>query len=313
MINKDSLEDARVDYIRIANYYYFGGLTQAEIAKCMGMSRQRVNRILSKCVELGIVQIHIEGADNTHFALEMELEKKFGLKAVRIAEKVLAENDYLEIGKLAAKYLAGIINGGDTLGFSRGRTISALVDQMPVLKSNNVTVTQLMGSWNEQQAKVNVDDIVNRFCNKANATPNILYAPIVVKNPTFREAIMNEPFFHETYDVIKSCSVAVVGIGDTNHEHILPFLGDEDHQFLRDNNVAGEICTHFFNADGMKVKTPFDNRIIAVELDDYLTIPTRIGVAGGQYKVPAILGALRGGYINALVTDIDTAQLLSEI
>jgi dihydroxyacetone kinase-like protein len=33
-----------------------------------------------------------------------------------------------------------------------------------------------------------------------------------------------------------------------------------------------------------------------------------VGVAGGAEKVPAILGALRGGYVKVLVTDTITAQ-----
>jgi DNA-binding transcriptional regulator LsrR (DeoR family) len=33
-----------------------------------------------------------------------------------------------------------------------------------------------------------------------------------------------------------------------------------------------------------------------------------IGVAGGVEKVAAILGALRGGYVDVLVTDTVTAQ-----
>jgi dihydroxyacetone kinase-like protein len=38
-----------------------------------------------------------------------------------------------------------------------------------------------------------------------------------------------------------------------------------------------------------------------------MQIPTRIGIAGGSGKIKAILGALRGEYINILVTDDITA------
>ena len=36
-----------------------------------------------------------------------------------------------------------------------------------------------------------------------------------------------------------------------------------------------------------------------------------IAVAGGMDKTDAIIGALRGGYVNMLVTDITTAQAIS--
>jgi len=37
-------------------------------------------------------------------------------------------------------------------------------------------------------------------------------------------------------------------------------------------------------------------------------VPIRIGVAGGPSKVEPILGALRGGLVTTLVTDVRTAE-----
>ena len=36
----------------------------------------------------------------------------------------------------------------------------------------------------------------------------------------------------------------------------------------------------------------------------------RIGIAGGAEKLAAIRAALRGGYVNVLITDLDTATAL---
>lgn len=313
MTNDNVLGNSRLDYIRVANYYYKSGLTQEEIAQNMNISRQRVNRMLSKCIKMGIVRITIEGVDETNLGLETQLEQKYGLKAVRISGNVSEENVYEELGKTAADYLAGIISKGDIIGFSRGRSMSALVDYMPKIKGNNVTVTQLMGGWNNQQTKIKVDDIVHRFSEKINATSTLLYAPVLVNNPELREAIVSEPFFYEAYNVIKSCSIAVVGIGDATSETILPNMEKEDYEYCIRNNAVGEICAHFFDKDGKAVKTPLDERVINIDFDDFFNIPLRLGVAGSKSKIPAILGALRGGYINSLVTDLDTAQFLNGI
>ena len=46
---------------------------------------------------------------------------------------------------------------------------------------------------------------------------------------------------------------------------------------------------------------------------DFLTeLDNVIGVAGGARKAEAILAALRGGYLDVLITDEDTAKLLLE-
>ncbi len=41
-------------------------------------------------------------------------------------------------------------------------------------------------------------------------------------------------------------------------------------------------------------------------------MPRVIGIAGGDNKVEAILGALRGGFINILITDEETALKIIE-
>jgi len=37
-----------------------------------------------------------------------------------------------------------------------------------------------------------------------------------------------------------------------------------------------------------------------------------LGLAGGLNKVQAIRGALKGGYLDILITDLDTAQALNQ-
>ena len=54
----------------------------------------------------------------------------------------------------------------------------------------------------------------------------------------------------------------------------------------------------------------FDDRIIAIPVADLLRVPRRVGVAGGPRKLAAIRGAMAGGWVNALVTDLSTAERL---
>lgn len=305
-------EEQQAEYVRVAYYYYKAGLTQDQIAVRMHLSRQKINRMLGQCVEIGIVQINIAGYEQSHVALETMLEERYDLKAVRIVGHVTAENAYALLGLTAAKYLAGIVQSGDVIGFSRGRTMSALVRNLPRMNRDNLMITQLMGSWNSQHANVNVDDIVHRAAENFGAATTMLYAPAVVNKRELRDSIMREPFFIEAYEVIRSCTIAAVGIG----EFALPLLSDiplmdeKEYQLYRDQQAVGEICAHFFDGNGRAVTTEFDERTIVVAREDYLRIPLRIGVAGLPSKLSAIQGALMGGYINVLVTDLDTAEAL---
>ena len=51
-------------------------------------------------------------------------------------------------------------------------------------------------------------------------------------------------------------------------------------------------------------------RVIGIEPDVLLAVPRRIGVAGGQRKHSAIRAAVLGGWVNVLVTDVETADAL---
>jgi DNA-binding transcriptional regulator LsrR (DeoR family) len=50
--------------------------------------------------------------------------------------------------------------------------------------------------------------------------------------------------------------------------------------------------------------------MIAVSTDQLRRAPMVIGVASGTEKVDAILGAIRSGLVNALVTDVRTAEAM---
>ena len=46
---------------------------------------------------------------------------------------------------------------------------------------------------------------------------------------------------------------------------------------------------------------------------ELLGVPYSIGIAGGELKAEAILGAIRGSYINILVTDSSAAEKIMDI
>ena len=85
------------EYTRIAYYYYEAGQTQDQIAQRLGISRQRVNRILAECIERGIVRITVDRSPEEYFASESALEEKYRLKAVRLAHSLGADQLYLSL------------------------------------------------------------------------------------------------------------------------------------------------------------------------------------------------------------------------
>ena len=76
---------------------------------------------------------------------------------------------------------------------------------------------------------------------------------------------------------------------------------------LNDNSA---VCLRFFNADGQPVITELDRRVIGIPLEQLRRVERTVGIAGGSRKHVAIRGALRGQWVNVLITDRFTAYTL---
>jgi len=70
------------------------------------------------------------------------------------------------------------------------------------------------------------------------------------------------------------------------------------------------IAGRYFNAAGLPVHGPLDERMIGLTLDEIDRIPVRICVSGGVAKARAIHAALQGRHATILVTDELAAQAL---
>ena len=109
---------------------------------------------------------------------------------------------------------------------------------------------------------------------------------------------------------------AIVGVGTPSADATIVQMGyleAADARLLRDRGVVGDILGQFFDANGTVVSLPIHERRIGIELSDLASIPKVVGVARGLHKTEAILGALRGGFLDVLVTNELVALRLLEL
>ena len=72
--------------------------------------------------------------------------------------------------------------------------------------------------------------------------------------------------------------------------------------------LVGDV--RYFDAAGELVPSDLDGRVVGISAGTLRRVPHRVGFAGGAAKHAAIHAALTGGWINVLITDIDTAEAL---
>jgi DNA-binding transcriptional regulator LsrR (DeoR family) len=302
--------------VKIAHYYYKEGLTQDQIAQKLYMSRQRVNRLIKMIMEQEIVTIQINGYLDYHIDLEGELEKRYKLKQAVVITASENDGDLFEkLGIAGANYLSDIISDQTIIGVAWGRTLQKVAVHLPKSSHANAAVVQLLGGNNVNSGEVYTQssEITRIFADRLGATPYFLHAPIFVENKEFKEALLSNASIKVSFDMIKKCNIAITSIGGVS-ENVTPFkhnlLATEHLTNLKDLGCVGNLCFRYYDIEGNTVETPLNSMLIGPSLQDLRSIPMIIGVGGGREKYDGILGALKGGYLDVLITNHETAQAI---
>jgi DNA-binding transcriptional regulator LsrR (DeoR family) len=127
--------------------------------------------------------------------------------------------------------------------------------------------------------------------------------------------MLADPFVRETMDLFPRITLAIIGIGAVAPSELLARSGNifsaQELARLQEEGVAGEMSLRFFDRAGRALRTPLDDRVIGLTLDELTKVERVMALAGGQTKTEAIAGALQAGIIDVLVTDKFTAARLT--
>lgn len=299
-------------YTKIAYWYYVLELTQDEIAKRLGFTRQKVNQMINALKEQDIVHITVRGFEEENAALESALEEKFGLKECIVASDYgESETAVYKVALVAAQYLENTIRNGDTVGLSWGRTLAMIVDQLEFSHKPECKVVSLLGALNMSQQISKTDELARNFANKLDCPSIMLYAPLIVDHPETKKWLMQERHIKQSFDFMKQCNIAVLGIGTLTAETSVygrEVLSKEE----LPEGFVGDIATNLVRADGSADANPLKDRLLAADLEILKAIPNTVAVAAGPEKADAIRGALHSGCIDTLIIDETTAKLLTK-
>jgi DNA-binding transcriptional regulator LsrR (DeoR family) len=314
-----NLPDLRL-ITKVSRLYYEERLTQTEIAGRVGISQVAVSRLLKRAEEYGIVRTTVISPPGAFAELEGLLEERFGLSEVIIAE---ASRDSEEavlnaIGSAAAQFLETTLKSGEVIGISSwSASLLSMVDQMhPVRKIQKCTVVQMLGGIGSPSAEKHANHLATRLARLVHGEARFLTAPGVVGSAGAAKILSQDPYVRETLELFDKITVALVGIGSVEPSALVASSGNtlsgEELGIIQGKGAIGDICLRFYDAIGRQVKEPFGNRVIGIDLERLRRIRTAVGIAGGKRKFAAILGGLRGKWINTLVTDQYTADRLAK-
>ena len=293
--------------------YYQESMTQEEVAERLGVSRATVVKILQDARDRGIVMIAVSPQHLETVQLARALRDLYGLEhCVIVPDDGGRRPDYQRIGNAGALVLTEILAPDDVLGVAWGRTVLALSAALPEARLPGVSVVQVAGSA-IGTAAFSPELCTSNIAYRIGARCINLHAPGIVSRPEIKTLFMKEPELVRQFEIIRSCSKILFGVGGLASAGTVLSVGYMTPQTIKpylDRGAVGVLAGRFLDRKGKPVLGALDEQMIGLTLKELAKIPNRICVAGGLDKVEAIEGTLMGGYATLLVTDEVTAQAL---
>lgn len=296
-------------------HYYVNGKTQAEIAQTLGVTRLRVNQAMQKARSSGVVKIQIESPFLSRIELQEELRARFPIDKAIVAPANRESYDYLApVGAALASYLISnpAVAHWKSIGVSWGMTLQSAIRRLPQQSRPDVEIVSMIGG-NTAGAAFNSFMIASGFAERFGAKYSVIAAPVYLSQKVDRRTFLSQEIFAEHFRKCEKLDAAILVAGDVSALSFLVATGlprDVRPKELIAAGAVGDILARFLDADGNEVAHPLNARAIGVELEKLPSIPHKILAAAGRHKVKIIGAAMKRGFVNTLITDDVTAELL---
>lgn len=305
------MNDEKMLMFEAATLYYEKKMTQQEIADLMKLSRQTVSRLLADAVTENIVEITVHNPEQTRKSLEDELCRTFGIDRCLVCGVSGSDPALhrLMTVKTAVEYLLPILKkGGLKIAVSWGRTIQELINTLPAIATSGNTVFPLFGATNSETSYFSSNELARHMADKIGADLKYAWFPYLTESSEDCELLKKMSFYKTMQTLWDTADIAVFGIGGAK---ILDVFESTFGYSEKRSQVVGDIATHFFNGNGELIDL-YENTLCASETN-LKNAKESVAVVCGTDKAEAVLGALRTGMIDTLITDEHTASRVLEL
>lgn len=298
----------------VAELYYDRELRQPDIAELTGFSVSKVSRILAQARQQGIVRISIEPAAEEQPEVARRLHERFG---VAVAVTPGHETDPSAAARLcglaAADAVVALLPSAGTIGLAGGYTMDALASALPRLVRPALTIVPVVGGWDVRNRYLDVNELARRIADRLGAQVRFLHAPGMLDDEATKDALLRDSGVAATTSLWGQLEMALLGVSGGPVIHpgygtVMDRLDDEQRHRLHDLGVVGDVAGHLYREDGSLVEDEWTRRTISIPIEELRRIPLVVVIAAGSNKQRSLLGALRTGLFDHLVTDRPTAE-----
>jgi deoxyribonucleoside regulator len=311
-MENDEMLDREELLAQVARDYYEARLTQDEIGRRINASRSTVSRLLQQATDRGIVRIIIDYPWERAHDLEQRLVARFPLREAQVLLSKGRDDEMVRegMGVLAARLIDREVTDDAILGISYGRSLACTIAALAPTRRVSTTVVPIIGALGSDNPFIDGPELVRRFAQIYGGEFRYLPAPLLVDDARTRNALLQSPQIFETLALARRASIVLMGIGALTPGYSsmiwAGYLNERELAWLRDQGAVGHMAAQFYDINGRFLDVDFNQRSVGIGIKALLGKDPVIAVAGGEAKAEAIFGALRGHYLNVLVTD-DTA------
>ncbi len=293
--------------VKAAWYYYFEDMTQQAIADRLSISRMRVIKLLENARQTGVIQFRLRSDGVGMVEQSRRLIDKYHLKDVFIIPEAAREDTHPNeaIARAGAMYIADRLGDNACINVGYGDTLSRTLNHLATMVQNPVTCISLTGGVSNY--------LPNTRSNVFNARLYLMPAPLLASSPEMAAAMREENSVKEIVRMGELSAFTLVGVGALGESATVfrtGVLGQGDMFYLKMNHAVGDVLGHFLDEDGQLIPSQIEDRLISTPLCKIKSMHNVIGLAAGTDKIEAIRAVLRGEYLDILITDEPTANLL---
>ncbi len=313
------MDDAYSDdqLILTARLYFVEGLPQAQIGKLVNVSQSKISRMLALARQRGLVRVTVPEYEPRNLALEHRIQERLSVESLVIRAAAGSKiKDLRQImGYFAAPIVSGWIRSGRKIAVAGGRTMQSLIENMkPSGALQGVTVLQAMGNIDSSPGPYDAVELGRRLAKVSSGTFLTLNTPAILPDAETCSRLLSLEQIRAVMASLAKADIAFVGIGTLENSVFVErkALALREIETLRGAGAVGEILGRFYDASGKECASPLRDRVVSLGLEELRRVPNVVAVVSGADRSDAILAAIRGGLVKALVIDEGGASAVLE-
>ena len=300
-----------------------------QLAQCLRLPEREIRNTAALLKDLGYVELNASGMTLTEQAgsimdaardfskamsgltdLENRLCAALPVDGVLIAAGDADEEGSVlsDVGRICAGKLRSMLQNGNTLAITGGRSVAAAVRSFQAAAPLNVMVVPARGGLG-RSVEWEANTLAEEMAGKLGGHYRLIHLPDQLDSAALQE-MLKLPEINEVMELLQRADVILHGVGKAEETMRWRAMSRSVQHRLTEQGARGESFGAYFDLNGNCL---MEASGLGVDLARLKPTCRMIAVAAGSSKAEAILAVMRHGHHALLVTDEGAARRMTEM